>query len=72
MCIQICILQSPFSSPEQLLCRDNALSLMSLGKISLSHILFAIVKELLGSGPTLVFHGKRTVKRKSSLLSLTG
>lgn len=43
-----CILQSAFSPPEQPLCRDNAPTLKSLGKISLSHILFAIVKELLG------------------------
>lgn len=43
-----CILQSAFSPPEQPLCRENAPSLRSLGKISLSHTLFAIVKELLG------------------------
>lgn len=43
-----CILQSAFSPPEQPLCRDNAPTLRSLDKISLSHILFAIVRELLG------------------------
>lgn len=42
------ILQSAFSPPEQPLCRDNAPTVRSLGKISLSHVLFAIVKELLG------------------------
>lgn len=42
------ILQSAFSPPEQPLCRDNASTLRSLGKTSLSHILFAIVRELLG------------------------
>lgn len=46
--LTLCILQSAFSPPEQPLCRDNAPTVRSLGKISLSHILFAIVKELLG------------------------
>lgn len=42
----LCILQSAFSPPEQPLCRDNAATLRSLGKILLGHILFAIAKEL--------------------------
>lgn len=57
-----CILQSTFSLPEQPLCRDNAATLSSLGKISHGHILFVIAKELpeglLGSGPTLCFLAK--------------
>lgn len=67
-----CILQSAFSPPEQPLCRDNAPTLRSLDKISLSHILFAIVKELLGSGPTLVFCGKITVRGNPLCLVLLG
>lgn len=55
-------LQSAFSPPEQPLCRDNAATLRSLGKISLGHILFAIAKELreglLGLGPTLCLMAK--------------
>lgn len=58
----LCILQSAFSPPEQPLCRDNAATLRSLGKISLGHILFAIARELreglLGLGPTLCLMAK--------------
>lgn len=67
-----CILQSAFSLPKQPLCRDNAPTLRSLDKISLSHILFAIIKELLGSGPPRVFCGKITVRGTPLCLVLLG
>lgn len=67
-----CILQSAFSPPKQPLCRDNAPTLRSLDKISVSHILFAIIKELLGSGPPCVFLWQNNCKGESSLLGLTG
>lgn len=61
-----------FSSWAEPLCRDNAPSLRSLGKISLSHMLFAVVKELLGLEPILVFCGKRTVRENPLCLVLLG
>lgn len=73
------ILQSAFSPPEQPCCRENAATWVSVGKISLRHILFAVTvvlsKELRRvslSLDLLCVLWQRNYRSGSCLFDLTG